>query len=247
MCGWSPGFPEDGDSYRCPFCGNEVEEGKACGSCGRTLEELEKEDSQEFKTPIDFSCPICLKKINLTDDSCPHCEAHIWFDVERELENLDVLRCPKCQFEISEDDKSCPNCDFDIWIGGEEEMAGAVRGVIGEAENAVNEGLDEGANLEKYKSLLSEARRKFEEGHAATKTTVLQFKMFNDALRKAERLYNEVKDVADASEVFSVLDQARALADEGEYRNAMRTALRAAIIAEKLKGKQILGLTKNNK
>jgi hypothetical protein len=259
MCGWSPKEWEGEVSYRCPFCGSAIEEGKACESCGRTMEDLEKEDYQEFKTPIDFSCPICLKKITLTDDSCPQCSAHIWLDVEGELENLDVLRCPKCRFEISEDDKSCPNCSFDIWIGGEEEMAGAVQNVIGEAENAVNEGLNEGVNLDKYNSLLSETRKKFEEGHhrkaekmaelvlAATKTTVLQFKMFNDALRKAERLYNEVKDVTDASEVFSVLDQARALADEGEYKNAMRTALRAAIIAEKLKGKQILGLTKNNK
>lgn len=259
MCGWSPKGWEGEVSYRCPFCGSAIEEGEACNSCGRTMEDLEKDDYQEFKTPIDFSCPICLTKIILTDDSCTHCGAHIWLDVEKELENLDVFRCPQCQFEISEDDKRCPNCDFDIWIGGEGEMATAVRNVIGEAESAVDDGLKEGVNLDKYNSLLFEAKRKYEDGHykkaekmaelvlAATKTTVLQFKMFNDALRKAERYYNEVKDIADASEVFSVLDQARALADEGEYRNAMRTALRAAIIAEKLKGKQVLGLTKNNK
>ncbi len=259
MCGWSPRLSRVDDAYRCPFCGSILDDGDACKDCGRAIGDLEKADSEEFKTPIDFSCPICLKKINLTDDSCPHCGARIWLDVEGELQNLDVLRCPKCQFEISEDDNSCPNCDFDIWIGGEEEMASAVRNVIGEAQDAVDEGLKDGVNLVKYKSLLSETRKKFEEGHhrkaekmaelvlAATKTAVLQFKMFNDALRKAERYYNEVKDVVDASEVFSVLDQARALADEGEYKNAMRTALRAAIIAEKLKGKQILGLTKNNK
>lgn len=259
MCGWSPKGWEGGVSYRCPFCGSAMEEGKACGSCGRTMEDLEKEDYQEFKTPIDFSCPMCMKRVNLTDVSCLHCGASIWLDVESEMENLEVLRCPKCEFEISEEDERCPNCDFDVWIGGEEEMAAAVQNVIKDAEDALEEGVNEGVNLDKFTSLLTETRRKFEEGHhrkaekmaelvlAATKTTVLQFKMFNDALRKAERYYNEVKDFADASEVFSVLDQARALADEGEYRNAMRMALRAAIIAEKLRGKQVLGLTKNNK
>ena len=110
MCGWSPRLSKVDDAYRCPFGGSILDDGDACKDCGRAIGDLEKADSEEFKTPIDFSCPICLKKINLTDDSCPHCAARIWLDVEGELENLDVLRCPKCQFENREGAKFCGKC-----------------------------------------------------------------------------------------------------------------------------------------
>jgi hypothetical protein len=233
MCGWSAkdAVVDDERDYLCPFCNAKLGEGGQCTECGRTMEDLEGDES-EYRTPIDFSCPICLKNMRLVDDLCPHCGAQIWFA------------------------KKCPNCDFEVWIGGQDGIAGTVLEVVKDAEFQLEYGRKEGANLDKLASMVSEARKKFEEGDlrkaekmaelaaAAAKTTLLQFKMFEDARRKALRIREESARIGDSSEVDSILEDAYAQAEVGEYKTAMRMALRAAILAEKIRDSKTLGFTK---
>ena len=254
MCGWSPSEQGGRADLRCGFCGSRLNTDGRCTGCGIGLEDLEKGDNGRPKAPVDFSCPVCLKSISLTDYSCPNCGARIWLDVDGELKNLETLRCPKCDRPVSEDDRICPDCMFDIWMGGEDAMRDTVSAALKDAQFQIETGKREGANLDKLAPLLTDMEMKFVEGHYrkaeavavlvsnAAKTSVLQYKMFKDALRKAQRLCNDAKEFTDVSELAPILDSAHSEAAKGDYKNAMRFAMKASIMAERLRGKRILGV-----
>jgi hypothetical protein len=255
MCGWTLGVETDEneltDEFRCPFCDLDMDSDGKCPSCGRGLDYLETE-KEELTAAIQCSCPMCLKDIGLGDDVCPHCGARIWLDLEKELTVLDVTRCPKCQAEVSEELDDCPECGFNIWYDGGEGLEAAVLGIVESAEIKLAEGKKEGVRVEKLEAVLAKARKKHELGHYRTaekiaqlvinaaKTRSLQYKMASDALKKAEKSYDEVGESADSSELLTLLNAAKRISESGKYQYAIRLAIRVRILAEKLKGQEPL-------
>jgi hypothetical protein len=259
MCGWRPEKDKDeAPSYRCPFCGAKLENLEKCQECGRSTEELEQ-DIKEIPAGLECSCPACLEKIAIEDETCPHCGIRIWLDIEKESKRLDVLRCPSCQTELSEDVEKCPKCGFDVWFEGDEKLEDAVLEVIKDAGNQLDSAKKEGVRLDKIPLLLLHAKKNFDAGHhkkaekmanlvlGIVKSKSLQLKMYKDALSKAEKLSREVDEMGDTSEIVTTMDYARTQADVGKYKNALKLAVRAGILAEKIKGQKVLDTMKDYK
>jgi predicted RNA-binding Zn-ribbon protein involved in translation (DUF1610 family) len=241
MCGSAKiGVREKKLEFRCPFCEEVVDPNAThCPHCSVDYVSREKEKD------LDYKCPVCGEVASLLEDECSGCGAKIWLDFESERSSVPRFLCPMCGEEVDPESQNCPKCGAGIWVG-EEGAKETAEAAIGSASTDIAEEMSRApADLARAEVVLVSAKEAFEKGdylaanRAANlsveiaKTTVLQTKIFQDAVGRAQSkiTYLEGKG-GDTSDAIELLKRAVKVKRTGNIRGAVRLAIKSRIKAE---------------
>lgn len=223
-------------TFRCPFCSEPIDpNATSCPHCGVGYVDREKEKD------IDYKCPVCDEVVSLMDDKCSSCGTAIWLDFEAEKKAISSFKCPTCDEVVSPDMKTCPNCGSGIWVGDEDLKESAEKAI----EEASANMQTVSADLGRAEVVLVSAKEAYESGdflsanRAANlsaeiaKSTRLQTKIFQDAVRRAQNMITSVKKKGgDTSDAIDLLRRAVRVKQTGNLRGAVRLAIKSRIRAE---------------
>lgn len=241
MCG-SPRIEvkEKEIEFRCPFCDEIVDPNATkCPHCGIDYVNRERERD------VNYRCPVCGVVVSLLEDRCSSCGTAIWLDFETERKSISEFLCPMCNREVGPELSTCPDCGSNIWVGDEGVRESAVA-AIESASTRIDEELSKvPSDLARAEVVLISARESYESGDylSATraanlsaeiaKTTVLQMKIFQDAVRRAQSKITHVeKKGGDTTGAIDLLRRAVRVKQTGNIRGAVRLAIKSRIKAE---------------
>jgi predicted RNA-binding Zn-ribbon protein involved in translation (DUF1610 family) len=241
MCG-SPriSLREEVLEFRCPFCEEIVDPNATrCPHCGIDYVSKDKEKD------LDYRCPVCGEVATLLEDKCSSCETEIWLDFESERSPVRRFLCPMCGEGVSADSQTCSKCGAGIWVGEEDAKESAEAAIGSASTDIAEEVLKTPADLGRAEVVLVSAKDAYEKGdylaanRAANlsaeiaKATVLQTKIFQDAVRRAQSkiTYLEGKG-GDTSDAIELLRRAVKVKRTGNIRGAVRLAIKSRIKAE---------------
>ncbi|MCK4455542.1 MAG: zinc ribbon domain-containing protein, partial [Thermoplasmata archaeon] len=153
--------------------------------------------------------------------------------------------CPMCGEEADSESKTCPECGAGIWVG-EEDARESAETAIDSASTSIKEEMSkEPANLDRAEVVLVSAKEAFDNGdyfaasRAANlsteiaKTTVLQTKIFQEAVRRAQSRITYLDEKGgDSSDAIDLLRRAVRVKQTGNIRGAVRLAIKSRIRAE---------------
>ncbi|MFQ5909420.1 MAG: hypothetical protein ACE5IJ_01710 [Thermoplasmata archaeon] len=226
--------------FRCPFCQETVDPNATrCPHCGIDYVNREREKD------INYKCPVCAEVVTLLEDGCPGCGAGIWFDFETEKKTISRFLCPVCAEEVDPGSETCTNCGSGIWVGDEDIKESAVAAIENASTSIREEASKAPADFARAEVVLISAKEAFRGGdflaanRAANlsaeiaKTTVLQMKIFQEAVRRAQSkiTYLEKKG-GDTSDAVDLLRRAVKVKQKGNVRGAVRLAIKSRIKAE---------------
>lgn len=241
MCG-SPkmGVKERELEFRCPFCEKSVDPNATrCPHCGIDYVSREKEKD------INYRCPVCGEAASLLEDKCSSCGTGIWLDFESERRSITRFLCPVCGEEVGPDSEACPKCGAGIWAGEEGVKESAAAAIDSASTSIADERSNVPSNVARAEVVLVSAKEAFDSGdylaanRAANlsaeiaKTTVLQTKIFQEAVRRAQsRIIHLEEKGGDTSDAIDLLRRAVKVKRTGNIRGAVRLAIKSRIMAE---------------
>ncbi|MCK4366828.1 MAG: hypothetical protein KAW84_02635, partial [Thermoplasmata archaeon] len=202
--------------FRCPFCEEPVDPNATrCPHCGIDYVSREKEKD------INYRCPVCGEVASLLEDRCSGCGTDIWLDFESERRSIQRFLCPMCGEEADPESKTCPECGAGIWVGEEDARESAETAIDSASRSIKEEMSKEPANLDRAEVVLVSAKEAFDNGdyfaasRAANlsteiaKTTVLQTKIFQEAVRRAQSRITYLDEKGgDSSDAIDLLRRA---------------------------------------
>lgn len=226
--------------FRCPFCEEPVDPNATrCPHCGIDYVSREKEKD------INYRCPVCGEVASLLEDRCSGCGTDIWLDFESERRSIQRFLCPMCGEEADPESKTCPECGAGIWVGEEDARESAETAIDSASRSIKEEMSKEPANLDRAEVVLVSAKEAFDNGdyfaasRAANlsteiaKTTVLQTKIFQEAVRRAQSRITYLDEKGgDSSDAIDLLRRAVRVKQTGNIRGAVRLAIKSRIRAE---------------
>jgi len=227
----------------CPFCSKVIDDVEArCPHCGISFQEIEE------KTSLSFQCPLCSEAVSIDSNSCGRCGVRIWLDLDEEMKKLDQYQCPFCFYAIKKEEIRCPKCGSEVWMEDEEELKERAERAIEDAEFQLSYSRKEGeGNWSKAEQILSSAERAFMEGNyrmamnlaqlseGTSKATSLQSKILQDVLIAGkERMEKAYELGGDTSQCNRLLELAQRAAKRGDYKVALRIAMKGKIFAERI-------------
>jgi predicted RNA-binding Zn-ribbon protein involved in translation (DUF1610 family) len=241
MCG-SPTIEvkEETLEFRCPFCEGVIDpNATSCPHCGIDYVNREREKD------LNYRCPVCGKVASLLDDRCSSCEAKIWLDFETARKSIFRYLCPVCGEDVDAEWERCPRCQSDIWVGDEDIRESAATAIESASTSIKVEKSKIPTDLGRANVVLVTAKEAFDNGDyfAASKaanlsadiakSTVLQTKIFQDAVRRAQSKITYLqKKGGDPSDAIDLLRRAVKVKQTGNIRGAVRLAIRSRIKAE---------------
>lgn len=241
MCGSPRMSVKDKElEFRCPFCEEPVDPNATrCPHCGIDYVSREKEKD------INYRCPMCGKVASLLEDKCSSCGIEIWLDFESERRSITKFLCPMCGEEIGPDSETCPKCGAGVWIGEEDVKESAAAAIDSASTSITEETSKVPSNLARAEVVLVSAKEAFDSGdylaanRAANlsaeiaKATVLQTKIFQEAVRRAQSRITYLDDKGgDTSDAIDLLKRAVKVRQTGNIRGAVRLAIKSRIRAE---------------
>lgn len=241
MCG-SPRIEvkEETLEFKCPFCEGVIDPNATrCPHCG--IDYVKR----ETKMDLNYRCPVCGEIASLLDDRCSSCEAKIWLDFETARKSIYRYLCPMCGEDVEPEWERCPRCQSDIWVGDEDIKESAATAIESASTSIKTEKSKIPSDLERARVVLVSAKEAFDNGDylAASKaanlsaeiakSTVLQTKIFQDAVRRAQSKITYLqKKGGDSSEAIDLLRRAVKVKQTGNIRGAVRLAIKSRIKAE---------------
>ncbi|MCK4949217.1 MAG: zinc-ribbon domain-containing protein [Thermoplasmata archaeon] len=241
MCGSPRMSVKDKElEFRCPFCEEPVDPNATrCPHCGIDYVSREKEKD------INYRCPMCGEVASLLEDKCSSCGIEIWLDFESERRSITKFLCPMCGEEIDPDSETCPKCGTGVWIGEEDVKESAAAAIDSASTSITEETSKVPSTLARAEVVLVSAKEAFDNGdylaanRAANlsaeiaKTTVLQTKIFQEAVRRAQSRITYLDEKGgDTSDAIDLLKRAVKVRQTGNIRGAVRLAIKSRIRAE---------------
>ncbi|MFQ6128506.1 MAG: hypothetical protein ACE5QW_06350 [Thermoplasmata archaeon] len=226
--------------FRCPFCEKAVDpNATSCPHCG--IDYVNRESEKD----INYRCPVCGKVVSLLEDRCASCGTRIWFDFESEKKSISRFLCPLCGEEVDPEWKTCQECGSGIWIGDEDIRESAAAAIENASASIEREKSKAPADLARAEVVLITAKEAFNNGdyfaanRAANlsaeigKSTILQTKIFQEAVRRAQSKITYLqKKGGDTSDAIDLLRRAVKVKRIGNIRGAVRLAIKSRIKAE---------------
>ena len=211
-----------------------------CSRCGTLAAGGERPDAPGFQ------CPGCSCEISLDVESCPRCGVRIWMDEETEAARLETLKCPACGAPLAGDEHKCEKCGFLLWLESEDDRKERALAKIQEATSSITAFRDRfGTPPERAVTYLEAAQRVLENGEVdlalrraliaaeIAETDSRQRIILMEAVKRAEdRLRSAEEMGGDVARCRELLDLSRKANEKGDYKVAIRLALKCKILAE---------------
>ena len=211
-----------------------------CSRCGALAAGGERPDAPGFQ------CPRCSSEISLDVESCPRCGVRIWMNEAAEAARLETLKCPACGAPLAGDEHKCEKCGFLVWLESEDDRKERASAKIKEAMSSITAFRDRfGSPPERAVTYLEAAQRVLENGEVdlalrraliaaeIAETDSRQRIILLEAEKRAEdRLRSAEEMGGDVARCRELLDLSRKANEKGDYKVAIRLALKCKILAE---------------